>query len=161
MHIHQLRHYSATELIAAGVDVRTAAGRLGHGGGGTTTLRVYSAWVAEADQRAATSLAARMPELPVAAATGNSTQALPAATDTEDATDHSPYRRIAGDLRAAIRCGALTAGDQLPTVNDLAKRYSVSEGTAHRAMVVLAAGGEVNVSRGQRAIVVERITSGS
>ncbi len=28
-----LRHYSATELIAAGVDVRTFAGRLGHGGG--------------------------------------------------------------------------------------------------------------------------------
>ena len=59
MHIHQLRHFSATELIAAGVDVRTVAGRLGHGGGGTTTLRVYSAWVAEADQRAAGALASR------------------------------------------------------------------------------------------------------
>jgi len=51
--IHKLRHYSATELISAGVDVRTVAGRLGHGGGGTTTLRVYAAWVSEADQRAA------------------------------------------------------------------------------------------------------------
>ncbi|MGH4018707.1 MAG: site-specific integrase, partial [Pseudonocardiaceae bacterium] len=40
--IHKLRHYSATELISAGVDVRTVAGRLGHGGGGTTTLRVYA-----------------------------------------------------------------------------------------------------------------------
>jgi integrase len=59
-HLHCLRHYSATELIAAGVDPRTVAGRLGHAGGGATTLRVYSAWVAEADQRAATSLAARM-----------------------------------------------------------------------------------------------------
>lgn len=38
-HLHALRHYSATELISAGVDVRTVAGRLGHGGGGTTTLR--------------------------------------------------------------------------------------------------------------------------
>ncbi|WP_218130031.1 tyrosine-type recombinase/integrase [Pseudonocardia oroxyli] len=28
---HKLRHYSATELIAAGVDPRTVAGRLGHG----------------------------------------------------------------------------------------------------------------------------------
>jgi integrase len=37
--LHKLRHYSATELIAAGVDPRTVAGRLGHGGGGTTTLR--------------------------------------------------------------------------------------------------------------------------
>nr|WP_256092919.1 site-specific integrase [Micromonospora aurantiaca] len=36
--IRALRHYSATELINAGVDVRTVAGRLGHGGGGTTTL---------------------------------------------------------------------------------------------------------------------------
>lgn len=59
-HLHALRHYSATELIAAGVDVRTVAGRLGHGGGGTTTLRVYAAWVAESDRRAASILAERL-----------------------------------------------------------------------------------------------------
>src|SRR5699024_9664806 len=64
MNIHQLRHYSATELIASGVDVRTVAGRLGHGGGGSTTLRVYSAWVSEADQRAAGALGGRMPSPP-------------------------------------------------------------------------------------------------
>jgi integrase len=63
-HLHNLRHYSATELIAAGVDVRTVAGRLGHSGGGVTTLRVYAAWLAEADQRASTSLAARAPVRP-------------------------------------------------------------------------------------------------
>jgi integrase len=63
-HLHALRHYSATELIAAGVDPRTVAGRLGHSGGGSTTLRVYSAWVSEADQRAAVSLAARVPRPP-------------------------------------------------------------------------------------------------
>jgi hypothetical protein len=37
------------------------AARLGHGGGGTTTLRVYAAWGNEADQRAADSIAARLP----------------------------------------------------------------------------------------------------
>ena len=58
-HLHSLRHYSATELIAAGVDVRTVAGRLGHSGGGSTTLRTYSAFVLEADQRAAKALADR------------------------------------------------------------------------------------------------------
>jgi integrase len=62
---HKLRHYSATELIAAGVDVRTVAGRLGHAGGGTTTLRAYTAWVSEADQRAAKNIGGRMPERPV------------------------------------------------------------------------------------------------
>jgi integrase len=60
-HLHALRHYSATELISAGVDIRTVAGRLGHGGGGTTTLRVYAAWVPESDKRAASLLASRMP----------------------------------------------------------------------------------------------------
>jgi integrase len=51
-HLHALRHYSATELLTAGVDLRTVAGRLGHGGGGATTLRVYAAWVGESDRRA-------------------------------------------------------------------------------------------------------------
>jgi len=59
-HLHALRHYSATELITAGVDLRTVAGRLGHGGGGVTTLRVYAAWVGESDRRAAEILGGRM-----------------------------------------------------------------------------------------------------
>lgn len=63
---HKLRHYSATELIAAGVDIRTVAGRLGHAGGGTTTLKVYAAWVSEADQRASSALLNRMPKRPAA-----------------------------------------------------------------------------------------------
>ena len=62
-HLHSLRHYSATELIAAGVDIRTVAGRLGHAGGGSTTLRTYTAFVLESDQRAATALAARRPRM--------------------------------------------------------------------------------------------------
>jgi integrase len=60
-HIHALRHYSATELLTAGVDLRTVAGRLGHGGGGATTLRVYAAWVAASDRKAAEIMASRMP----------------------------------------------------------------------------------------------------
>lgn len=60
-HIHALRHFSATELLTAGVDLRTVAGRLGHGGGGATTLRVYAAWVAASDRKAAELLGSRMP----------------------------------------------------------------------------------------------------
>lgn len=59
--LHSLRHYTATELVAAGVDLRTIAGRLGHGSGGATTLRVYSAWAPEADQRAASFLGKSLP----------------------------------------------------------------------------------------------------
>jgi integrase len=46
-HLHAIRHYSATELLTSGVDLRTVAGRLGHGSGGATTLRVYAAWVCQ------------------------------------------------------------------------------------------------------------------
>ncbi len=63
-HLHALRHYSATELLTAGVDLRTVAGRLGHGGGGATTLRVYAAWVSESDQRAAEILGSRVQRPP-------------------------------------------------------------------------------------------------
>jgi integrase len=40
-HLHAIRHFSATELIAQGHDVRTVAGRLGHADA-SITLRVYS-----------------------------------------------------------------------------------------------------------------------
>lgn len=63
-HLHALCHYSATELLSAGVDIRTVAGRLGHGGGGATTLRVYAAWVAASDRKAAEILGSRMPRRP-------------------------------------------------------------------------------------------------
>jgi site-specific recombinase XerD len=59
--LHSLRHYSASELVAAGVDLRTVAGRLGHGSGGATTLRVYSAWSPGADERAATVISKQLP----------------------------------------------------------------------------------------------------
>ena len=61
---HKLRHYNATELIAAGVDLRTVAGRLGHGGGGVTTLKAYAAWVADAGRAAAEQFDSRMPPRP-------------------------------------------------------------------------------------------------
>jgi len=49
---HDLRHYVATRLLSAGVDVRTVAGRLGHRNA-ATTLNVYSHFLVEADRQAA------------------------------------------------------------------------------------------------------------
>ena len=50
--LHDLRHYVATRLLVAGVDVRTVAGRLGHRNP-ATTLNGYAHFVPEADQQAA------------------------------------------------------------------------------------------------------------
>jgi integrase len=50
--LHDLRHFVATELLGAGVDVRTVAGRLGHANP-STTLNVYAAFLPARDQAAA------------------------------------------------------------------------------------------------------------
>jgi integrase len=55
---HDLRHLSATELIAGGMDVRTVAGRLGHADP-TVTLRVYAHAAQERDRAAAELLGTR------------------------------------------------------------------------------------------------------
>ena len=51
-HFHELRHFSATELIGQGVDVRTVAGRLGHADP-SVTLRAYSHALEQRDRQAA------------------------------------------------------------------------------------------------------------
>lgn len=56
---HGLRHFSVTQLIAAGVDVRTVAGRHGHADS-SVTLRVYAGWLPEKDREAAAILGRRL-----------------------------------------------------------------------------------------------------
>ncbi len=50
--LHDLRHFTATQLIGAGVDVRTVAERLGHSDA-SLTLRVYSHAIRDRDRAAA------------------------------------------------------------------------------------------------------------
>jgi integrase len=143
--LHKLRHYSATELITGGVDIRTVAGRLGHGGGGTTTLRVYSAWVSETDQRAAATLFARVPTRPAA---------RPDAAERAKTDPQSPYERLAADLRRKIRDGVLAVGESLPPNGQLARVHGVSLSTARPAVALLKSWGLVDTAAGKLAIVV-------
>ena len=52
LRFHDLRHFAATQLITAGVDVRTVAGRLGHSNA-SITLNVYAHFIENADREAA------------------------------------------------------------------------------------------------------------
>jgi integrase len=141
--LHKLRHFSATELIRAGVDIRTVAGRIGHGGGGTTTLKVYTAFVSEADQRAAGKFLMRMPQRPA-----------PIDPDDRVKTDpRYPYERIAARLHEAWRSGELVTGAEL-TVNSIAAAQEVSVGTAHRVMTLLQRWGVVQVGNGKPSVVL-------
>jgi len=131
------RHYSATQLVSAGVDIRTVAGRLGHGSGGATTLRTYAAWSPDADRRAALTIAGIVP--------------------TPDAANRQPraaYELLAADLAAAIVCGVLEPGTQLPTLVELGAANNMAPNTAARALAILKERGLVTVVRGQRARVV-------
>ena len=51
--LHDLRHLHATQLLAAGVPVRTVSGRLGHANA-ATTLNVYAHFLEASDREAAT-----------------------------------------------------------------------------------------------------------
>jgi integrase len=50
--LHDLRHFAATRLMAAGIPVRTVSGRLGHANP-STTLSIYTHFVEASDQDAA------------------------------------------------------------------------------------------------------------
>jgi integrase/DNA-binding transcriptional regulator YhcF (GntR family) len=130
---HKLRHYSATELIAGGVDVRTVAGRLGHSGGGSTTLRTYTAWVSEADQRAATGLGSGMPSRP----------ARLGVVERQQSDPRHPYERVAAELRRRVLAGEIAHGDSLPTEKQLVAEHEVSVSTIRRATALLRSWGVV------------------
>lgn len=51
VHLHQLRHFVATELVGAGMDIRTVASRLGHARA-STTLDIYASFLPHRDQEA-------------------------------------------------------------------------------------------------------------
>lgn len=133
--LHALRHYSATELIASGVDLRTVAERLGHGNG-ATTLRIYSAWVSQADERAASVISDIVPR-----------------PDPTKRKPRGPYEEIAASIRNSIHDGTLVPGSELPTVAELAVTHDVATGTAQRALALLRTEGLIEVSRGKRATV--------
>lgn len=54
--LHDLRHFAATTMLLNGIDVRTAAGRLGHARA-LTTLDIYAHYTQPADQHASATIA--------------------------------------------------------------------------------------------------------
>ncbi len=61
--LHHLRHFSATQLLSAGIDIRTVSGRLGHAHA-STTLDFYAQFLQAADERAADTLGALLRRCP-------------------------------------------------------------------------------------------------
>ena len=119
--------------------MRTVAGRLGHAGGGTTTLRTYTPWVSESDQRAAAGLGTRMPARP--------DPSVPVMPEREPT-----YLRVASELRRRIVDGALIVGDAPPPEKQVAAEFGVSVGTAHRVLGQLREWGAVEMVDGRRRV---------
>lgn len=150
--LKNLRHFNATQLLAAGVDLPTTAGRLGHSDGGATTLRVYASRTQPADQRAAELVAGGLDALRQKASEADglasSRTARPLARTSWPIQEVLPpvlsgatgttYQDVAAGLRSAIVSGRLGPADQVPTVSELAKHYGVARSTVQRAVSMLA-----------------------
>ncbi|MFU8853918.1 GntR family transcriptional regulator [Micromonospora sp. SL1-18] len=61
--------------------------------------------------------------------------------------------RIADDIRMQIERGELTPGDSLPTLAELAERWSCSVGSARAAIALLKAQGLISSGRGKAPVV--------
>lgn len=71
-----------------------------------------------------------------------------------DPDDSRPvWRQAADTLRAAIAAGLLSAGDQLPSVRELAAREGIRAAALHHALAMLADEGLIAVQQGRRALV--------
>ena len=147
--LKNLRHFNATQLLAAGVDLRTTAARLGHSDGGATTLRVYASSTRPADQRAAELLAtdltalrrraaAAAPAAAVRVPRGVARTRRPASEVLLEPGPIRTYVELAEQLRVAIGSGRLAPGDLLPTVPDLAGHCGLARSTVSRALGLLA-----------------------
>ncbi len=99
--LKELRHYSATQLLSNGVDLRTVAGRLGHAEG-ATTLRFYAQFARPADQHAASVLSVQLAGLRKKERLRELFSALPV-VDTQD------LGRLAAALGEQVGLGEETA----------------------------------------------------
>ncbi|MCF7552159.1 tyrosine-type recombinase/integrase [Pseudonocardia sp. WMMC193] len=163
--LKNLRHFNATQLLAAGVDLRTTAGRLGHSDGGATTLRVYASWTKPADQRAAELLAGDLTTLRAKAAAAEPVARLRAgrrlASTSRPPADYlrpgaTTYLEVASAFRMAVRANELAPGDLLPTVPDIAAYFGLARSTAQRAVTSLGQKGIIERS-GNRWVVAKGV----
>jgi integrase len=61
IHLHSLRHYAATQMLAGGVSPREVAEALGHSDGGRLALQVYGHPTGEGQMAAAEAMSAALP----------------------------------------------------------------------------------------------------
>ena len=82
--LHDLRHFVASQLLSAGVDVRTVAGRLGHRNA-ATTLNVYAHFLEQSDRAAADVMGRLIADEP---------GGLPQARTTAEASERRPSQTV-------------------------------------------------------------------
>jgi integrase len=111
--LYALRHFGATDLIKAGVDVRTVAGRLGNDP--AVTLRRYAHVDTDADLAAVTGLAQRMAEW--MAQIELPPQHVRTCPHGHAMTDDNTYRHPNGAVRCR-ECDRIRHRRRLQVVND-------------------------------------------
>jgi integrase len=136
--LHSIRHYSATELLGGGVDLRAVQGRLGHTQG-STTMKFYTAWLERNDNAAAEVLSKTVPR-----------------PNYADRTPRHAWELLTAQLRGDIESGKYPVGSELPLARDLAAEHNVSVGTVSRATAELKQLGLIEAKQYKRARVIRQ-----
>ena len=68
---------------------------------------------------------------------------------------HARYRKIAADLRERLRAGEFAAGEPLPALRRLARRYRTSDYTVRMAVALLKREGRIRTSASRQLIAAE------
>ena len=93
--LHDLRHFVATQALAAGVPVRTVSGRLGHANP-ATTHNVYAHFVAASDRDAAATMDGLVTAVRSSASEGRESVGTPSRPTGRTASGHGRWRQGGG-----------------------------------------------------------------
>jgi len=120
--------------------VRTVAGRVGHGGGGATTLKYYAAFLLVFTSQGAEALCGQC-EVAVQARPNAEVGPIGRTIKVEPAPPRelAPWETIAQELAAAIKDGTTLPGEDVPTVGDIVQPlpspYALSPRLASRSSI--------------------------
>jgi hypothetical protein len=130
--LHDVRHFVATTPLTSGVDLATVAGRLGHGGGGKSTLAIYSYFLQEPDRIAADVMGTVLKRKPIATERGTGS--------VNRAVGSVMRRTLVAAVLSLVSAGTIAVGSSPVSADCSGPTIRYTPGTVSRGDIVTVQG---------------------